>query len=126
MQLLRHGLEECLRVGDVISERISRVLREVGRKIAVRQCVKIKVVPRTVLDRLPNLLAVVFCPHKEHKNRVRQVLARYILQLSHAGVNFFASTLVPLESLLRLPCLITQYFLSPLSSEHSHALRAAI
>jgi hypothetical protein len=114
-------------VGDVISDRISRVLREVGRKIAVRQRVKIKVVPRTVLDRLPNLLALVFCRHREHKNRVRQVLARYILQLSHAGVNFFSSTLVPLESLLRLPCLLlTQYFLSPLFSEHSHALRAAI
>ena len=53
-QLLRHGLEECLRLGDVISERISRVFREVGRKIAVRQRVNIKVVPRTVLDRLPN------------------------------------------------------------------------
>jgi hypothetical protein len=38
----------------VISERISRVFREVGRKIAVRQRVNIKVVPRTVLDRLPN------------------------------------------------------------------------
>jgi hypothetical protein len=48
----------------------------------------------------------VFCRHREHKNRVRQVLARYILQLSHAGVNFFASTLVPLESLPCLLCLL--------------------
>ncbi len=118
----RKESQEIRHVRYVMSQGGNRVLCEVGGQISTGWRIEIEVALRAFIDRLSYQPTLLFCRHREHKDRIGELLPRHVSQLSNARLDILAGTIVSVVSLLHQPRIMrARAFLPP--SKHCDALR---
>src|SRR5262249_40351374 len=78
----RKESQESRHVHYVMAHGGNRVLCEVGGQISTRWRIKLEVALRAFIDRSSYQPTLLFCRHREHEDRIGELLPRHVSQLS--------------------------------------------